>query len=197
MPAGSLVTQAPAARPSFRRRLAALGVDYAVFVGWAGVLGLGALVVVTVRGGLPNWLEDGVGFAELYGILLIVLPVGVYLYLCEASARQATLGKRALRLRVVGAASGARPGRWRVLVRTVVKLVPWETGHFFVWHLFDVARTAGTDAPLPAWIAAGLVAAGALFVGYVLVVAFQRDRRGPHDLVAGTRVVQDARVAAA
>ena len=54
----------------------------------------------------------------------------------------------------------------------------------------EVVAVASTGASeFPAWLLAGLIAADVLPVVYVLVVAFQRDRRGPHDLAAGTRVV--------
>jgi uncharacterized RDD family membrane protein YckC len=72
-------------------------------------------------------------------------------------------------------------------VRTVVKLLPWEIAHFFVWH--TVAAAAG-DGVFPPWLIAGLIVADLLPVAYVLTVAIEPQRRGPHDLVAGTRVVR-------
>jgi hypothetical protein len=75
---------------------------------------------------------------------------------------------------------------------TVVKLLPWELAHFFVWHTAAIAD--GRQVAYPWWLQAGLLGSIAAPIGYVLVVALRRDGRGPHDLVAGTRVVA-ARVA--
>jgi uncharacterized RDD family membrane protein YckC len=175
-------------RPAFLRRVAALLIDYALILGWMAVVAAGSAIVALVTGGYANWLAWGTGAAQLLGFAVLVLPVGVYLFLSESSARQATLGKRALGMRVVGL-RGGRPGRLRVLVRTVVKLLPWEVAHFFVWHTVDVASRGG-DVVFPPWLTAGLIVADLLPVAYVLVVALHPQRRGPHDLAAGTRVVR-------
>jgi uncharacterized RDD family membrane protein YckC len=119
--------------------------------------------------------------------VILVLPVGIYLFATESSRRQATVGKRVLRMRVV-ALDGSRASGWRILVRTIVKLLPWELAHFFVWHTVDIASRGGA-VEFPVWLTVGLVVADVLPVIYILVVLLQRDRRGPHDLIAGTRVV--------
>jgi len=175
--------------PGFGRRLLALLVDYALIVAYLGVLVLVALLVVRVTGTFMDWLALGTVVAELLGFVLLVLPVGIYLYAGESSARQATVGKRVLGLRVVLEANGGRPGRARILVRTVVKLIPWEFAHFFVWQ---AAASAGL-AVFPVWITIGIAAANLLPIAYLVCVFVQRDRRGPHDLVAGTRVIVASR----
>ncbi|MEO8262283.1 MAG: RDD family protein [Pseudolysinimonas sp.] len=173
-------------RPSFIRRIAALLIDYALILGWMAVVAGASALIALVSGGYADWLAWGVGVAELLGFVVLVLPVGVYLFASESSRRQATLGKRALRLRVVRV-DGSRPGAARILVRTLVKLLPWEIAHFFVWHTVDVFSRGATE--FPPWLLAGLIVADVLPVAYVLIVAVQRERRGPHDLIAGTRVV--------
>lgn len=177
-------------RPSFVRRIGALLIDYGLILGWMAVVALVSSVVALLSGGFANWLAWGTTMAQLAGFVVLVLPVGVYLFATESSARQATVGKRTLRMRVV-ALDGTRASRARILVRTVVKLLPWEIAHFFVWNVVDVA-TSGT-VTFPGWLVAGLVVADTIPVVYVLVVALQRDRRGPHDLAAGTRVISAAR----
>lgn len=173
-------------RPGFLRRIAALLVDYALILGWLAVVTAISAVIALASGGYANWLAWGTVVAELLGFAILVLPVGIYLFVAESSSRQATVGKRALRLRVV-ARDGGRASAWRILVRTIVKLFPWEFAHFFVWQV--VAAAAG-DGVFPLWLIVGLVVADLLPIAYVLTVAFQPDRRGPHDLVAGTRVVR-------
>jgi uncharacterized RDD family membrane protein YckC len=179
------VGSTPMRSPGFGRRLLALLIDYALIVAYLAVLVLAALLIVRITGTLMDWLALGTVVAELLGFVLLVLPVGIYLYVGEASARQATVGKRVLGLRVVLQASGERPGRVRILVRTVVKLIPWEFAHFFVWQ---AAASAGL-AVFPGWIAIGIITANLLPIAYLVCVLVQRDKRGPHDLVAGTRVI--------
>lgn len=173
-------------RPGFFRRIAALLIDYALIIGWVALVASVSALVALVSGGYANWLELGTGIAQLLGFVVLVFPVGVYLLLTEASTRQATLGKRVLRMRVVER-DGSRASFWRILVRTVVKLLPWEIAHFFVWHTVAAVSDGGA---FPAWLVAGLIFADLLPVAYVITVLLQPQGRGPHDLVAGTRVVR-------
>jgi uncharacterized RDD family membrane protein YckC len=172
-------------RPGFVRRIAALLIDYALIVGWVAIVAAVAAGIAIAAGGFANWLAWGVGVAELLGFAVLVLPVGIYLFVSEASRRQATVGKRALGMRVVGR-DGSRAPAWRILVRTIVKLLPWEIAHFFVWH---TVAAASTDGVFPPWLILGLVVADVLPVAYLLTVLIQPERRGPHDLIAGTRVI--------
>ncbi|MGZ0149566.1 RDD family protein [Kribbella sp. WER1] len=167
----------------FWRRIAALLIDYLLISAWIAVLAAAALAVRLITGSLPNWLDlGGTAGAELLGFALLVLPVGCYLYLTETSTRHATIGKRALHLHVTDTKAGAPPSRRQILVRTVVKLIPWELAHFFIWQLV----AAGT--PTPSWITTGLVAVYALPLIYLAMVAFRKDARAPHDLAANTAV---------
>jgi uncharacterized RDD family membrane protein YckC len=173
-------------RPGFFRRIAALLIDYAVILGWIAVVVLASAGIALISGGYADWLSWGTTVAEILGFVVLVLPVGIYLFVTERSPRQASFGKRVLGMRVV-AVDGSRASAGRILVRTIIKLLPWEFAHFLVWHTVDAVANGGGE--FPAWLVAGLVVADLLPVAYVLTVALQRDRRGPHDLVAGTRVV--------
>jgi uncharacterized RDD family membrane protein YckC len=173
-------------RPGFFRRVAALLLDYALILGWMAIVAAISAGIALAAGGYADWLAWGTAVAQLLGFVVLVLPVGIYLFVTESSARQATVGKRVLRMRVV-TRDGSRAPAWRILVRTVVKLLPWEIAHFFVWH--TVAAASG-DGVFPPWLIAGLIVADVLPVAYVLTVLLEPQRRGPHDLVAGTRVVR-------
>src|SRR5690625_997868 len=155
---------------SFGRRLAALLIDYALIVGWMVVLGGLTLLIWAITGQIFNWLDLGTWGAQLLGFVVLVLPVGIYLYACEASAKQATVGKRAVGLRVVTAASGARPSRGRILIRTIVKLLPWELAHTALWQL--MSRLLTGEEHIPGWLILALVVVDVLPLVYVLMVAF-------------------------
>lgn len=165
----------------------ALLVDYAVILGWMAVLAAAMLVLRTATGRFDNWLALGTIGAQALGFLLLVLPVAIYLFAGEASTQQATLGKRMMHLRVVDTAGG-RPAGSRILLRTIVKLLPWEVAHFAVWNI--VARTA-EGSEMPIWLVVVAIVANLLPVLYLAIVVLRTDGRGPHDLIAGTRVVAD------
>jgi uncharacterized RDD family membrane protein YckC len=176
------------ARPSFWTRVQALLLDYAIILGWMAVLIVATFTISVITGDVFNWLILGTEGAQALGILFLVLPVGIYLFASEASRHQATVGKRVLHLQVVDASTGARPSRSRILVRTIVKLLPWEVAHFALWNTVGLA--AADESDYPVWLLVTMVIANALPVLYIAMVAIQKDRRGPHDLVAGTRVVR-------
>ncbi|WP_349897549.1 RDD family protein [Parafrigoribacterium soli] len=178
----SAVPRAPV--PGFGRRIAALAIDYALILAYMAVIGGVALLGFVRTGRFIDWLAWGSLGAEFFGFLVLVLPIGIYFFLCEASSRRATVGKRALGLVVVRAGGLGRASAGRIAVRAVVKLIPWEVAHFFVW------QAVASGEALPGWVGAGLVVANVLPIIYVLVVLLQRERRGPHDLAAGTRVVR-------
>ena len=92
-------------RPGFLRRIAALLIDYALILGWMAIVAAVSAGIALATGGYANWLAWGVGVAELLGFVVLVLPVGIYLFVTESSARQATVGKRVLRH------AGRRPRR--------------------------------------------------------------------------------------
>lgn len=183
-------------RPTFGVRLLALLVDYALILGWMAVLAMAALISYAITGEFFDWLKLGTAGAQLLGFLLLVLPVGGYLFVGEASVRQATVGKRVLGLRVVNAVEGGRPSRTSILVRTVVKLLPWEIAHFAVWNIAAITAAGDSASSLwafPPWLVVTVVAANVLPLIYLAIVLLQKDGRGPHDLVAGTRVITGTR----
>lgn len=90
-----------ATKPSFVSRALASLVDYLVILGWMLVFAVITTLLWLVTGEIYNWLQLGPAGAQLLGFLVLVLPVGIYLYLSEASVAAATLGKRRMHLRVV------------------------------------------------------------------------------------------------
>lgn len=174
-------------KPRFMRRIEASLIDYCLILGYMCILAacIGGLYLIT--GNFPDWLSHGVAIAELLGFVVLVLPVGLYLYLCEASPRSATIGKRAMKLTVVSSKTLGRTSRAQIAIRTIVKLFPWELAHFFVWH--TVAITSKNQSVFPAWLEISLVSSIVMPLIYILVVAIDPKGRGPHDMLAGTRVI--------
>ncbi|HEY8913787.1 RDD family protein [Lacisediminihabitans sp.] len=174
--------------PLGRRMLAAL-IDYAIILGWVAILLGGTLAIDFVAfGGVVDLFDTvGIGGSEAIAFASLTLPVGVYLWATEASGRHATVGKRAMGLRVLST-DGSSPSAAAVLLRTIVKLMPWELAHFFVFQVTYYSLHLGRPDSAPRWVLAGLVAANLIPLVYVACVVFTPSRRGPHDFAAGTVV---------
>ncbi|MBB5077157.1 RDD family protein [Nonomuraea endophytica] len=157
-------------------RFVALGLDYLVILGWLAVLAVAALA------GLSRLFGASLIADDLLVTGLTVVPVWLYLSVGEASAGQATLGKRRAGL-VVTTVDGRRPGPGRVLARNAVKLLPWQLAHMAAIRMFHAPGEMSV-----AVVAALTVCYGLVLLTLVLLFA-RRDRASAHDLAAGTRVV--------
>jgi uncharacterized RDD family membrane protein YckC len=110
------------------------------------------------------------------------VPTWIYLIVSDSSARGATVGKRLSGLRV-RRVDGGRLGLGRALLRTAVKLLPWELTHFSAFALMRDPNTFESRQLVGVGIANGLA------LLYLLVAACTRGLRSVHDYVARTEVV--------
>ena len=170
------------------RRLLAFGVDYLVIAAYGGLLAgvsFGVRRVLRVPFAMPATPRARlVGHAVAFATL--TAPVALYFTWWEASARGATPGKRALRLRVTTEAGGRVPFG-RALARAAVKFGPWELAHTALWDTpgWPVdPRPTGRD-----WAGYGLSLA---LSGWYVAALFVGSRRTPYDRLSGTRVVRDS-----
>jgi uncharacterized RDD family membrane protein YckC len=168
------------APPAARWRASA--VDLLAIWAWLGaVAGLSRLPALRRTGYAALFRRPATADAAQF--VTGVLPVALYLAAGEAGPAQANWGKRAAGLAVVGP-DGSRPGRLRILVRTAVKLLPWQLAHL------AVTRAAGVGvARSPRLAGAGFGLALAMAGASVAVATSRPDGRALHDLAAGTRVV--------
>ena len=179
-----LLSKEAAAVAAGWRRLAAYFVDYLVIALYIALLAAVSTVVRTALGlGLepPSTTRDRL-LGHALGFAVLTLPVLLYFALTEWSGAQATVGKRVLRLRVTDA-HGKRIGFGQSLLRSAVKLAPWEIAHAALWHTrgwpIDPQPTA---LNWTGWILS------LLLVGSYVVALFVGTRRPPYDRIAGTRV---------
>ena len=169
--------------PSLGRRVAAVGLDYLVILIWVAAVTALGFVGRALAPGLSQALFGHPLSGELVGFVLLTLPVAMFFVFAEASPSGATWGKRRAGLRVV-TVDGRRIRPLRSSVRTAVKLLPWELSHFAVWQL-SAGLTVSAFIP---YVALGLAWA---LVGASLASALvTRRRRGVHDLVAETMVLE-------
>lgn len=155
-------------------RAAAYGLDA---VGYAGI------AAAMVPFGLASNAVWGPPPRPVILALSVIPPAvaTVWAARAESGGRHATWGKRRLGILVEGTAQPLDAGR--ALLRNAVKiLLPWQLGHVVtlgaVYGDFDTMRP-------------GTIIATALLYPLMAVFAvmlLRRGGRGPHDLLAGTRV---------
>jgi uncharacterized RDD family membrane protein YckC len=163
------------------RRVLAYAID-AVLLFFAFPLILGAvcglIFYLTVGFG---WMQNGLLF-WLYVFSTVSIPFWLYYSLLESSARQATFGMRLFGLQVADI-EGKRIGFGRALLRTVVKLLPFELNHLVLF------------LPAPIWsdpqpeFRFGFAVVNALMILYIVTMFLTNRKQSVHDLVAGTIVV--------
>lgn len=161
------------------RRSAAYLIDIAL--AWV-ILALGGILV----GGFLRLPAPETGPQVAMVILWnFSIPVWLYFFLADRSPSGATIGKRWMGLRV-RSADGRQAGWEQALLRTFVKLLPWEFVHV---TLFGLRTDLATFGPLQqvavnvAWVAT---------VAYFAVAVASRGRRSVHDYAGGTMVERDA-----
>jgi uncharacterized RDD family membrane protein YckC len=167
------------------RRVAAWMLDYLVILGYLIVLTAASLgTQLSPAASVFSTALTRPITAELVGFLTLTGPVVLYFALTEASAWQATFGKRALRIVVVGPGGGRLP-LGRALVREVVRFLPWEMAHSLIWPL----ALAPHKEPLPVTIG-GFAAVYLLVIIYLVSLFVGSEHRTIYDRLAGSRVVR-------
>jgi uncharacterized RDD family membrane protein YckC len=167
-----------------RRRLEAAGVDLAPAVLLPAVLAFGAARWGNGGRDLGRAFRDP-RTADLAQFAVTVLPTALWWGGWETRAtRHATPGKRVYGL-TVRDRRGGPPTPRRVVVRTAVKLLPWQLAHL---SLTRAARADGADPGRA--VRAGLAASLVLPAASAALAVLTRDGRSLHDLVAGTRVAR-------
>jgi uncharacterized RDD family membrane protein YckC len=166
------------------RRLSAYIIDALIlFIAFPTILGAISGFVLYLTIGL-DWMENGFLF-WLYVFSVVSIPFWLYYSLLESSARQATFGMRLFGLQVTDI-EGKRISFGRALLRTIIKLLPFELNHLVLF-----LPTPIWDEPNPGF-RIGFIVVNALIILYFATMFLNRRRQSIHDLVAGTVVVNAA-----
>ena len=151
------------------RRLTAFAVDYFVIA-----LYIGLLYLMTTSVGV-TWVQTP-WQAHLLGFTTLTLPVTLYFAVSEAQG--ATLGKRALGLRVTNHRGDPLPLD-RSFLRNAVKFTPWELSHTALYRI--------DSEPLTTWQGV-LFGFSLLGVALYLLELFRPPHRPLYDRVSGAQV---------
>ncbi|WP_020016640.1 RDD family protein [Promicromonospora sukumoe] len=161
------------------RRIVAWLVDWLCFLVW---------LVLLAAVGIPLYLAGvTTGWSavttNVVSALLTALPLTIFLAVLESGPRQATIGKRVLGLKVVGARDGGRLTFARALLRNALKVaLPWTIGHAAAIGLVGSTTVGpGLVALTVAAYVLPIVWVGTLFAG---------AGRTPYDRAGAARVVR-------
>ena len=126
-------------------------------------------------------VNQGIGFVTL------TLPVFLYFYFSERSAKAATLGKQILGLRVQVQKDISSQ---KILKRNIVKFLPWEVAHFGVHFLFYFDHK---QLSVPIWNWFFLMVPQIMVIFYIITILISRGRSGFYDRLAHTEIVYKSR----
>jgi uncharacterized RDD family membrane protein YckC len=132
----------------FWQRAGAFALDYVILLLYLAAVTLLSFLLNPL--GISQWLFTDRLRAQLAGFFLLTLPVTLYFTVSESSDRQATWGKKRVRLKVIDY-NGKRIRFWRALARTALKFVPWELSHTLIWEIYFPSQTNST------WVNYGFV----------------------------------------
>lgn len=166
----------------FWLRAGAFALDYVIILVYLIVITLFSLLMNSIFS-INQWLFGDRVRAQLTGFLLITLPVTLYFAFGESSIRQATWGKRRLRLKVTDLHRN-RIRFWRSLARSGLKFIPWELAHTLIWQISFTQSESST------LIAAGFVTVYLLLGANLAALVLRKDRRTLYDLLTGTCVIR-------
>jgi uncharacterized RDD family membrane protein YckC len=123
----------------FWKRVGAFALDYLLILGYLLGVFLLSLLMNSVFG-VGQWLFADRIRAQLVAFFIVTLPVTLYFAISESSQRQATWGKRRLKLQVANH-DGTRVSFGRSLARTSLKFIPWELSHTLIWQIYFSRQT--------------------------------------------------------
>lgn len=115
---------------------------------------------------------------QLIGFTTLTLPVVLYCILMECSSRHATIGKRIMKIAV-----SANAGTGNIVLRNVIKFLPWEFAHAGVLWINYVGKIE-----TPMWIWALLIIPQILVVIYLGTIIYTKGNRSFYDIISGTQI---------
>ncbi len=164
-------------------RLVAFLIDYLILMVYAL-----ALLGIVLLWGVDHHISSPV-IAQLAGFASLTLPVILYFTVLEHGKRQASVGKRVMRLIVTDPTHQAASFK-RLLVRNLLKFLPWEIAHLGIHWAYYYSRLG---LELPAWIWIPLILSQMLAIGYVLSIVLHSNHQALYEQWSGTRVIDVTR----
>lgn len=164
------------------KRIAAFIIDYSVII-LPYIVGVTLFNAMRSGTDVSQFVPTNPAQGQLMGFLSVTLPVTLYFVVME-SWRGATLGKLRMNL-VVQAADGTPASFAAVLLRNVLKFVPWEITHMLIW------RNVYSES-FPTWaFVGGLALVYGLLGIYIATMVVSPSRQTLYDGIAGVVIVSE------
>lgn len=157
------------------RRILAAIIDYAIIT----VYGL-ILFVITYIIDPP---ELGAVSGQIVGFLSLTLPVVLYFILFEKSDAQGSIGKQISGLKV---SSKDLLKNSRIVLRNVLKFLPWEIAHTGIHWMFYYERHGISN---PFWIWILLIVPQAIALIYFISIFWSKGKSSMYDWASGTIII--------
>jgi len=160
----------------FFRRVLAFIVDYAIIIAYA-------LLLFLVSTLLKNHFNVDLNFGspiknQILSFFMLTLPVFLYFYLSERSARNATIGKKVMKLEVVS-------NKGNIFLRNFLKFLPWEIGHIGVYQIVFYDQQ---QLPTPIWLWSVLIIPQLIVLIYLISTILSKGKRSIYDLISNTEI---------
>ncbi|MBC7888310.1 MAG: RDD family protein [Ferruginibacter sp.] len=165
------------------KRVKAFIIDYLIILIYIGLLFGVTLFVFFLLKIKPAHISPVTG--EMIGFLSLTVPVVLYFSILENGKYLGTIGKRKMGLCVVSNKM-SKPGFGQILFRNIIKFLPWELAHFFIYRLFYFDSV---NKPVPGWVLAGLIIAQVIALVYLFCMLIHRNKQGIYELLSQTRVI--------
>lgn len=159
------------------KRLLAYWIDF-MLLGFI-LIDIQWLLYLSTSGFPFDYLQKGFEI-ELWVLVTMSAPVWLYFIVSERYKQQ-TIGKRLLKLVVVNK-EGSKISIYQAVVRTFIRLLPWELTHMIIL------------VPTPWWSTEEpsnenlIYIPNLLMIIYILVLFASKGRKGIHDYISNTRI---------
>jgi uncharacterized RDD family membrane protein YckC len=175
----------------FLPRLAAFMLDYLIIVAYMIFLTLITALLFNLGGqSIAIAISGNPYLFDLFAFLTLVLPVILYFALGECSPKQATWGKRKLKLSVC-AMNGKRLSWRQSCIRSIIKFLPWQIAHTSIFHIRGWPLHA---QPISIGSIFGFTLVSLLVGLYLVTVLFTKAHRTPYDWLSQAVVVDNSNI---
>jgi uncharacterized RDD family membrane protein YckC len=164
-----------------QKRFLAFFVDYLVITLYAATLLTITLLMYKFFNTPLSFPSPYVG--QIIGFATLTLPVFAYFCIFENSKWKGTIGKKKLGIHVE---TGNTNSLRKILVRNIVKFLPWEIAHTGVHWLAYFLRTTN-EVPYWNWIL--LIAPQLIVVVYLFSLFYYNGKSSFYDEIAKTKIL--------
>lgn len=122
-------------------------------------------------------------------MITVSFPLWTYFIFTEKSEKQATLGKRFMSLKVQSGI-GARISSKESLLRTAIKLLPWEIAHLGLLPVYKAGGFQPDSGQIEFEPNIALYLSNVILMAFVIFFLAKKGKQTIHDSISGTEVIK-------